>query len=146
MTKSLLAINGAQYSLDAVKKAIRLTKAKNLELDILYANPPCNQIYPGAPDLCFWMQKSEYKQIAGRLRRKVMEEQIKPIIREYDLEPNVIITNLELDEKIKEVSDEHNYEQIFIASPSKYCQKETRSWFNFGSTTHKIPQGTVCLI
>lgn len=92
------------------------------------------------------MASWEYKTVTDRLRKKVLNEEISPISERFGLKPSVIITHREQDEKIKEMSEEHNYDQIFIASPSKYCQKETKGWFGFGNGSPKVPQGAVCLI
>lgn len=146
MTKMLLVVNGASYSMEAVRKAIWLSKCENSQMDVLYVNPPCNQMYPDVPGLCFWMPDWEYKMVADRLRSRVLDEHILPIFKESGLDPRIIVTSQDQDEKIEEMSEEHHYDKIFIASPSKYCRKEEKRWLWFKSKTHKTPSGTVCLI
>jgi hypothetical protein len=146
MTKMLLVVNGADYSMEAVRKAIWLSKCENSQMDVLYVNPPCNQMYPDVPGLCFWMPDWEYKMVTDRLRSRVLDEKIIPIFKESGLDPQIIVTSRDQDEKIKEMSEEHHYDKILIASPSKYCQKEEKKWFWFRGKTQEIPHGTVCLI
>jgi len=146
MTRILLVINGAEYSLTAVKKAIWLSKTEDSEIDLLYVNPPCNQMYPDVPGLCFWMPDFEYQLVTDRLKNRVLDEIIIPIFNESGLEPRIIITSRDQDEKIQEMSSEHGYNKIFIASPSKYCQHEEKGWFWLKNKTPKVPSGIVCLI
>lgn len=146
MTKMLLAFNGAEYSEQAIKKAIWLAIADGAQLDVLYISPPCNQLYPDVPGLCFWMPEWEYKIVSDRLKVRLLDEKIIPHFQEAGLEPRIIVSNSNQDEKIKEISIEHPYDKIFIASPSKYCQqkKPGRLWFK--NKIRDVPCGTVCLI
>lgn len=146
MTRMLLVINGAEYSMPAVKKAIWMAKVEDTMLDVLYVNPSCNQMYPDVPGLCFWMPDWEYKMVADRLKSKVLDEKIIPVFEEAGLETRIIVTSREQDEKIKEMSEELLYDKIFIASPSRFCQKEEKGWLWFKNKVQDIPSGTVCLI
>ncbi|AGL00903.1 universal stress protein [Desulfoscipio gibsoniae] len=146
MTRMLLAVNGAQYSTGAIKKAIWLSKLEDAQLDVLYVNPPCNQMYPDIPQLCFWMPDFEYKMVTQRLRNKVLDGEIIPIFKEAGLDPRVVVTSRDQDEKIKEMSTENHYDKIFIASPSRFCRNESKGWLWFKNKLQEIPAGTVCLI
>ncbi|SFH11657.1 Universal stress protein family protein [Desulfotomaculum arcticum] len=146
MKRMLLVVNGAEYSLPAIKKAVWLSKCEDCQLDVLYVNPPCNQMYPDVPGLCFWMPDWEYKMVADRLRSKVLDEKIVPIFEESELEPRIIISSRDQDEKIKEMSEENHYDKIFIASPSKYCHHAEKGWLWFKNKPETVPSGTVCLI
>jgi len=145
MKRMLLVVNGAEYSLLAIRKAVWLSKSEDCQLDVLYVNPPCNQMYPDVPGLCFWMPDREYKMVADKLRNKVLDEKIIPIFEKSEVDTRIIITSRDQDEKIKEMSDEHQYDKIFIASPSRYCYEE-RGWLWFKSKHETVPSGTVCLI
>ncbi|WP_347490670.1 universal stress protein [Desulfoscipio sp. XC116] len=146
MTRMLLAINGAEYSTQALNKAIWLSKVEDAQLDVLYVNPPCNQMYPDVPGLCFWMPDFEYKMVAERLRNKVLDSEIIPKFQEAGMEPHIIVTSRDQDDKIKEMSVENQYDKIFIASPSRYCRSQAKGWLWFKNKLQEIPAGTVCLI
>ena len=146
MTKMLLVLNGATYSSNAVKTALKLAKEKKAKLDLLYVNPTCHQMFPGVkPGLCFWMPDFEYNVYARRFKNKVMKE-ISPMFREKEMEPQILVTNREQDEAIRDLSNKKEYEKIFIASPSRYCSEKNKGWFNFKSKFQERPSGTVCLV
>ncbi|SFR00289.1 universal stress protein [Desulfoscipio geothermicus] len=146
MTRMLLVVNGAEYSMPAVKKAIWLARVEDAQLDVLYVTPPCHQMYPDIPGLCFWMPDTEYKMVTDKLRNKVLDGEIIPAFQETGLEPRIIITSRDQDEKIKEMSIENQYGKIFIASPSRFCRQESKGWLWFKNKIQEIPSGTVCLI
>jgi len=146
MNRVLLVINGAEYSLEAINKAVWLVKKEDLKMDVLYVNPSCYQMYPDVPGLCFWMPDWEYKTVTERLKNRVLDKEIVPVFENAGLEPRIIVTSRDQDEKIKEMSEEYQYSKIFITSPSKFCQKEVKNWFIFKSKTMEVPSGTVCLI
>jgi len=145
MTRMLLVFNGAEYSLQAVKQAAWLANAEHAELDILYVNPPCNKIYPDVPGLCFWMPKHEYEAVAARLRKQVLDNKVKPVFEEAGITPKITVTNDDQDDKIREMSRVGKYDEILIASPSKYCREQT-GIFRFGRRQKEILPGTVCLV
>lgn len=153
MARMLLVLNGAQYSLEAVKKAVEVARVLNdvfvrtdkVQMDILYVNPSCYQLYPDLPEVCFWMPPQEYNSVLDRIRKRVLDEEILPIFEEAGIRPKILITSEDQDEKIKQVSSEGRYEKIFIASPSKYCGQKTRSWLRTGHDMGEIPGGIVCL-
>lgn len=146
MKRMLLVVNGAEYSLPAIKKAAWLSKCEDCQLDVLYINPPCNQMYPDVPGLCFWMPDREYTMVTDRLRNTVLDKKIVPIFKEQELDPKIIISSRDQDEKIKEISEENQYDKIFIASPSRYCRYEEKGWLWFKNKHETVPSGTVCLI
>ncbi len=146
MNRMLLVINGAGYAKRAINKAIWLAKLEKAQLDILYVNPQCHQLYPGIPGLCFWMPEREYESIAARLRKRILEEQVLPVFEANGLRPEVIVTSDDQDEKIREISRQNKYNKIFIASPSRYCRQEAKGWPWFKNKLQEIPSGTVCLI
>lgn len=145
MKRMLLVFNGAEYSLQAVKQAAWLAKAEHARVDILYVNPPCNKIYPDVPGLCFWMTEREYETVAARLRKRVLNGKVKPVFEEAGIKPEIIITNDDQDDKIQEMSRSGKYDEIFIASPSKYC-REYSGILRFRHKQKEIPPGTVCLV
>jgi len=146
MSGKLLVFNGAEYSLQAIKQAAWMAKAENARLDVLYANPSCNEIYPDIPGLCFWMPEREYKVVAERLRKQVLDGKVKPVFEEVGITPKIMVTSDNQDDKIREMSESGKYDEIFIASPSKYCREPGGLLRRFGRGQNEIPPGAVCLV
>jgi len=146
MAKMLLVVNGADYSMEAVRKAVWLAKKDGAQLEVLYVNPTCVQLYPNVPGLCFWMPEFEYKIRARQLRERVLNEDITPVLTEAQLDTQILFTKHDQDTEIKRLSEINSYDKIFITGHSKYCVPESYNWLNLWSKPQDIPTGTVCLI
>lgn len=146
MTKMLLVVNGADYSMQAVKKAVWLAKKEDAQVDVLYVNPSCVQMYPDIPGLCFWMPEDEYKIRAMQLMNRVLDEDIIPALEEAGLETRLITTYKDQDQEIKRLSERSSYDKIFITGHSKYCIPAGSGWFHFRRKPDEVPSGTVCLV
>ncbi|MFA7468424.1 MAG: universal stress protein [Desulfotomaculaceae bacterium] len=146
MAKMLLVVNGADYSMEAVRKAVWLAQKDGAQVEVLYINPTCVQLYPNVPGLCFWMPEFEYKIRARQLRERVLNEDITPILEEAQLDTKLLITDKDQDTEIKRLSEINSYDKIFITGHSKYCTPESYSWLSLWRKPQDIPTGTVCLI
>ncbi len=146
MAKMLLVVNGSDYSLEAVRKATWLAKQDDAQVEILYVNPSCTQLYPNIPGLCFWMPEFEYKIRARQLMERVLNDNIMPVLNEAHLDTELFTTYGDQDAEIKRFSEANSYDKIFITGYSRYCHPDSRSWLSFWSKPLDIPIGTVCLI
>jgi len=146
MAKMLLVVNGADYSTEAVRKAVWLAKQEGARVDVLYVNPTCMQLYPNIPGLCFWMPEFEYKMRSRQLMERVLNDDIMPVLNEAQLDTELITTYKDQDTEIKRFSEVNNYDKIFITGHSKYCIPESYGWLSLWSKPQDIPTGTVCLI
>jgi len=143
MARMLLVLNGANYSKEAVRKAVWLVKNHNhTRLDMLYINPSCNEMYKDLPGYCFWLPAREFQKIADALRNRVMQE-VAPIFKEMEVVPEVIIRDGNIDKEIGEFSRYKNYDHIFVASPSKYCR---RLKGRGGRKLKEVSECLVCLV
>ncbi|MTI86045.1 MAG: hypothetical protein FH756_19650 [Firmicutes bacterium] len=140
MSRMLLVLNGANYSKEAVRKALWLAKNHtDSRLDMLYINPSCNEVYPYLPGYSFWLPESEYKKLADNLRETVMHE-MAPVFKEMNVMPEVICRNGNIDREINELGKYGNYNHIFVASPSKHCGKKR------GRVRYKLREVSECLV
>ena len=146
MAKMLLVVNGADYSMAAVRKAVWLAKKDGAQVEVLYINPTCIQLYPNIPGLCFWMPEFEYKIRARQLMERVLNEDITPILEEAQLDTKLLTTEQDQDTEIKRLSEISSYDKILITGHSKYCIPESYSWLSLWQKPQDIPTGTVCLI
>ncbi|MCG8400674.1 MAG: universal stress protein [Firmicutes bacterium] len=146
MAKMLLVVNGADYSMEAVRKAAWLAQKEVAEMDVVYVHPACVQMYPEIPGLCFWMPEYEYKIRADQLMNRVLNEDIIPALKETGLEMSLITTHRDQDQEIKRMSENTGYDKIFITGHSKFCMPESNRWFSFKHKPDTIPNGTVCLV
>lgn len=146
MAKMLLVVNGADYSLPAVHKAVWLAKKEEAEVDILYVSPSCMQMYPEIPGLCFWMPEEEYKTGARQLMNRVLNEDILPALERAGLDHRLIISFREQDREIKRLSERSRYDKIFITGHSRYCTPENNGWLPIRRKPGEVPSGTVCLV
>lgn len=143
MGRMLLVFNGADYSREAVWKAVWLAKNNNsTRLDVLYINPSCNEMYPYLPGYSFWLPEKELRKLKDQWRDRVMGE-MTPIFEEIGIVPEVMVRNGDIDREINELGRFGNYDNIFVASPSKYCRRITG---RLKRDMREVAESLVCLV